>query len=162
MIRRLLERAERTENSLHLLLLNLKQAFDKVSVDALEVSLHRYSSRRTRLQLSKFSQQTPFYDLAYADDTALVAGAADRAEQLLSMVETIASHGNLRLNWEKSVLLKFPSSQNPVYIQHRHMVKEVDHAKYLGIFLSRNGTTRKDVTECLRKARKHLNTLRHF
>ena len=41
-----------------------------------------------------FSQQTPFYDLAYADDAALVAGTAERAEQLLEMVEAIASHSN--------------------------------------------------------------------
>ena len=109
-----------------------------------------------------FSQQTPFYDLAYADDTALVAGTADRAEQLLSIVETIASHSNLQLNGEKSVLLKSPSSQNPVYNQHGNNVKEVEHAKYLGVFLSRNGTMRKDVTECLRKAKKHFNTRHHF
>ena len=42
------------------------------------------------------------------------------------------------------------------------MVKEVDDPKHLSVFLSRNGTTRKDVTERLRKARKHVNTLHHF
>ena len=60
---------------------------------------------------------------------------------------------------EKSVLSL--SSQNPVYNQHGNKVREVERAKFLGIFLSRNGTTRKDVTERLRKARKHFNTLRH-
>ena len=43
-----------------------------------------------------------------------------------------------------------------------NMVKEVDDPKHLSVFLSRNGTTRKDVTERLRKARKHVNTLHHF
>ena len=43
-VRRLLERAERTESSLYvlLLLLDWKQAFDRVNVQALEVSLRRY------------------------------------------------------------------------------------------------------------------------
>ena len=39
-------------------------------------------------------------------------------------------------------------------------IKEVEHAKYLG--LSRNGSSRKDVTERLAKARKHFNTFYHF
>ena len=65
-----------------------------------------------------FSQQTPFYDLAYADDTALIAGAAERAQQLLAVVETVASHCNLHFNWEKSVLLKSQASQNSVYNTH--------------------------------------------
>ena len=94
--------------------------------------------------------------------TALIAGAADRAEQLLAVVETVASQCNLQLNWVKSVLLKSQASQNSVYNMHGDQVKEVTHAKYLGVHLSRNGTTRKHVTERLRKARKHFNTLHHF
>ena len=105
-----------------------------------------------------FSQQTPFYDLAYVDDTALIAGTAGRAEQLLAVVETVASHCNLQLNWEKSVLLKSQASQNDVRNMHGDKVKEVMHAKYLGVFLSRNGTTRKDVTE---RFRKNQETLQH-
>ena len=97
-----------------------------------------------------FSQQTPFYDLAYADDTALIAGTAQRTEQLLTLVENTAAHSNLQLNWTKSLLLMSPSSQNHVYSQHGEMVKEVDHAKYLGVILSRNASGKKDVTERLR------------
>ena len=38
-----------------------------------------------------FSQQAPFYDLAYADDTAPVADTAERAEQLFTVVDTATS-----------------------------------------------------------------------
>ena len=48
--------------------------------------------------------QTTSFELQY------FKGIAERAEQLLSMVETMASHSNLQLNWDKSVLLKSPSS----------------------------------------------------
>ena len=57
-----------------------------------------------------FSQQPPFYDLAYADDTALIAGTAQRTEQLITLVAKTAAHSNLQLNWSKSLLLKSPSS----------------------------------------------------
>ena len=110
-----------------------------------------------------FSQQkTPFYDLAYADDTALIAGTAQRTEQLLALVENTAAHSNLPLNWSKSLLFKSPSSQNHVYNQHGEMVKEAEYARYLGVILSRNGSSLKDVTERLRKARKHFGTIHHF
>ena len=42
------------------------------------------------------------------------------------------------------------------------MVKEVEHAKYLRVIISGNGSSCKDVTERLRKARKHHGTLHHF
>ena len=48
-----------------------------------------------------FSRQTPFYDLVYADDTALIAGTAQRAEQLFTLIENAAAHSNLQLNWEQ-------------------------------------------------------------
>ena len=96
----------------------------------------------------------PFYDLTYADDTVLIAGTAQRTEQLLTLV----AHSNLQLNWSKSLLLKSPSSQNHVFNQHGEML---EHAKYLGVILSRNGSSKMDVTERLKKARKHFATLHH-
>ena len=140
---RLLERPERTNTSLCVLLLDWKEAFDRVSVDALEVAMQRYGVPQSMVTLISsiytsqlfqvraaghtsdvlcahwcparmpprtvplphgaqhdparrgptvenggmmpwvFGQQTSFYDLAYADDTALVASTAERAEQLL-------------------------------------------------------------------------------
>ena len=100
--------------------------------------------------------------LAYADDTALVASTAERAEQLVALTETTAAHSNLALNWDKCLLLKSHYSRNPVRNLTGEEIKEVERAKYLGVMLSRNGSCRKDVTERLAKARKHFNTLHHF
>ena len=103
---------------------------------------------------------------APARDTQIFVGAEAAYKhvclQLLTLVENTAAHTKLQLNWSKSLLLKSPSSQNHVYNQHGEMVKEVDHAKYLRVILSRNGSSKKDVTERLCKARKHLGTLHHF
>ena len=61
-----------------------------------------------------FGQQTNFYDLAYTDDTALVASTAERAEQLVALTEVTAVRSNLTLNWDKCLLLKSHHSRNPV------------------------------------------------
>ena len=174
-LRRLLEKAERTDDSLYVLLLDWRQAFDKINIEALGsprgchaenggTTVHgvfyfshlflsavssqigrpykRYfrSGIRYQTRLSSFtvplphraqhgllrrgpsahsggvfSQQRHFYDLAYADDTALVARTAERAQQLLGVVETTAVHSNLTLNWDKCLLLKSPASKNHVY-----------------------------------------------
>ena len=212
-LRRLLERAERTNTSLYVLLLDWKQAFDRVSVKALEVAMQRcgvpqamialirsiYTSQLFQVKATSntsevlcaksgirrgcplspclflmvhsmilrdvgsqllenggmmpwvFGQQTNFYELAYADDTALVA-----------LTEITAAHSNLALNWDKCLLLKSHYSRNPVRNLTGEEIKEVEHAKYLGVMLSRNGSSRKDIRERLAKARKHFNTLHHF
>ena len=107
-----------------------------------------------------FGQQTSFYDLAYADDTALVASTAEQAEQLVAPTKPTAAYSNLALNWDKCLLLKSHYSQNPVHNLTGDEIKDVEHANYLG--LSRNGSSQKDVTERLAKARKHFNTFHHF
>ena len=221
---RLLEKAERTDDSLYVLLLDWRQASDKVNIEALEVAMQRmgvpqsmvsfishiYSSQLFQVkaaghtsdileaasgirqgcplspylflivrsmifydvdhQLTEeggmmpwvFSQQRHFYDLAYADDAALVARTAERAQQLLGVVESTAAHSNLTLNWDKCLLLKSHASRNHVYNAEGGMVKETAHAKYFGVILSSSGTARKDVNERLAKARKHFSTLHHF
>ena len=40
------------------------------------------------------------------------------------------------------MLLKSQASQNDVHNMHGNKVKEMRHAKYHGVYLSRNGTTR--------------------
>ena len=47
-------------------------------------------------------------------DTALLAGTSTRAEQLLHTLQRIASHSNLHLNLKKCVLLRSPTSHNPI------------------------------------------------
>ncbi|CAE7214369.1 unnamed protein product, partial [Symbiodinium natans] len=56
-----------------------------------------------------YSQNQPFYDLAYADDTALIASTAHRAEQLLHILQRIAAHSNFHLNLKKCARKHFNS-----------------------------------------------------
>ena len=79
-----------------------------------------------------FEQQTNFYDLAYADDTSLVASTAERAEQLVALTKLTAAHSNLALNWDKCLLLKSHDSRNPVCNLTGEEINEVEHAYIWG------------------------------
>ena len=70
-------------------------------------------------------------------------------------VENTAVHSNLQLNWSKSLLLR-SLPHRTTSTTNLDMVKEVEHAKYVGVMLSRNGAARKDVTERL-----HFKTMHH-
>ena len=109
-----------------------------------------------------YSQNQPFYDLAYADDTALIAGTANRAELLLHTLQKVASHSNLHLNLKKCVLLRSPTSQNTVHFTNGTPLTIELHAKYLGVTLSSDGSSHRDVLTRLAKARKHFNSLHQF
>ena len=106
-----------------------------------------------------YSQNQPFYDLAYADDTALIAGTAKRAEQLLHTLQKVASHSNLHLNLKKCVLLRSPTSH---HFTHGPPLPIEQHAKYLGATLSSNGSSHRDVLTRVAKARTHFNSLHQF
>ena len=109
-----------------------------------------------------YSQNQPFYDPAYADDTALIAGTAKRAEQLLHILQKVAAHSNLHLNLKKCVLLRSPTSHNTVHFTNGTPITIEQHAKYLGVTLSSDGSSHRDVLTCVVKARKHFNSLHQF
>ena len=109
-----------------------------------------------------YSQNQPFYDLAYADDTALIAGTAKRAEQLLHTLQKVASHSNLLLNLKKRVLRRSPTSQNTVHFTNGTPLTIEQHAKYLGVTLSSDGSSHRDVLTRVAKARKHFHSLHQF
>ena len=66
-----------------------------------------------------YSQNQPFYDLAYADDTALLAGTAISAEQLFHTLQHVASSSNLHLNLKKC-LLTLPHLTQRHHVHRRH------------------------------------------
>ena len=109
-----------------------------------------------------YSQNQPFYDLAYADDTALILGTATKAEQLLHILQKVAAHSNLHLNLKKCVLLRSPTSHNTVHITNGTPLTIEQHAKYLGVTLSSDGSSHRDVLTHVAKARKHFNSLHQF
>ena len=102
----------------------------------------------------------PFYDLAYADDTALIAGTAKRAEQLLHTLQKVASHSNLHLNLKKCVLLRSPTSQNTVHFTNGTPLTIEQHAKYLGVTLSTATAPHTETSHACGKDR-HANTSTH-
>ena len=105
-----------------------------------------------------YSQNQPFYDLAYADDTALIAGTAKRAEQLLHTLQKVAAHSNLHLNLKKCVLLR----SHTIHFTNGTPLTIEQHAKYLGVTLSSDGSSHRDVLTRVAKARKHFNSLHQF
>ena len=46
------------------------------------------------------SQNQEFYDLAYADDTAIFTRAAERGQQILHQIQEVAAFSNLSLNYK--------------------------------------------------------------
>ncbi|CAE7260206.1 Pol [Symbiodinium natans] len=223
-LRRQLERAEATGNSLYVVLLDWEKAFDKIHPQALHTALTRYgvphhltnlisniytapqfnvsaaghtsstatasSGIRQGCPLSPYlflivhsmimhdvdvaitangqnlpwlySQNQAFYDLAFADDTALMSGTAAKTEQLLHAVQTTAAHSNLRLNVKKCMLLRSPASSGAVHFTDGTPVQQVDHAKYLGVILSSDSSSHRDVVQRIAKARKNFNALHSF
>ena len=110
-----------------------------------------------------YSQNQPFYDLAYADDTALLAGTATRAQQLLHTLQAVASHSNLRLNLKKCILLRSPTSHKTDHLHkrytcHHRAALQVPwrNAQQIRLHPQRHVTTR------LAKARKHFHSLHQF
>ncbi|CAE7861948.1 ODA1, partial [Symbiodinium sp. KB8] len=108
------------------------------------------------------SQNQPFYDLAYADDTAPLVGTAISAEQLFHTLQRVDSSSNLHLNLKKCLLLRSPTSHNAITFTDGTPVTIEQHAKYLGVTLSSDGSTNKDITTRLVKARKHFYALHQF
>ena len=109
-----------------------------------------------------YSQNQPFYDLAYADDTAPLVGTAISAEQLFHTLQRVDSSSNLHLNLKKCLLLRSPTSHNAITFTDGTPVTIEQHAKYLGVTLSSDGSTNKDITTRLVKARKHFYALHQF
>ena len=56
---------------------------------------------------------------------------------------------DLAFKCDKCLLLNSQFSRNSVHNFTGDRIKEAEHPKYLGVMLSRNGMTRKDVTERL-------------
>eukprot|EP00439_Symbiodinium_sp_Y106_P086170 s397_g31.t1 len=108
-----------------------------------------------------YSQNQPFYDLAYADDTALIAGTAKKAEQLLHILQKVAAHSNLHLNLKKCVLPRSPASHNTVHFTNGTPLTIEQHAKYLGVTLSSDGSSHRDVSHAIGRASQASATFSH-
>ena len=131
----LTESAERHGSTLYMQLLGWTQDFDKLHSQAVTQALTRHGVMPDFVDLveaivpavAASRQNQPFFDLAYADDTAIFTGTAERGQQVLHTLREVAAHSNLSLNYKKSVLLRSSNVQS-LPVPHRR----ADEASHTG------------------------------
>ena len=74
-----------------------------------------------------------------------------KAEQLLHILQKVAAHSNLHLNLKKCVLPRSPASHNTVHFTNGTPLTIEQHAKYLGVTLSSDGSSHRDVSHASQK-----------
>ena len=109
------------------------------------------------------SAQVPLFDLAYADDTLIVARTARVAEFALHSIESIALQYNLRLNKSKCEYLRM-FAQSPISFSDGTELKLVGDsgAKYLGAILTADGRASKEISARIQKAALGVKAVSHF
>jgi len=129
------------------------------------------------------SQKHPLFDLAYADDTIILAKSAATTQRILHLIQDTAAQYNLKLNMGKCELLRTNAS-NPVYFKtvlspHTltgttppKQVQAKHQAKYLGVIITPQskhpqtgkyqGYHDKDITARLQKGRDGFKKLHKF
>jgi len=90
---------------------------------------------------------SPFTDLVYADDTALLLPSATDATTSLKSFSDSASHVGLNISWPKTKVQNIgPGPKPPDISVDGNTVKSVDSFLYLGILQSSDGQCRPDLT----------------
>ena len=89
----------------------------------------------------------------------LLSRVCNCRERLRHTLQKVASHSNLHLNLKKCVLLRSPTSHNTLHFTNGTPLTIEQHAKYLGVTLSSDGSSHRDVVTRLAKARKHFHSL---
>ena len=107
------------------------------------------------------SVNTPLFDLAYADDTALIGKSWGTVQRALHHIESIASQYNLKLNKSKCIHLR---QNSPHFIRFTDgtPTKHQHQAKYLGVVIRDDCSTLTDITSRIGKARAGFQTLHKF
>ena len=113
------------------------------------------------------SAANPVTDLAYADDTLVVARTAEVAETILHSIQRTAKQYGLELNLGKCEVVQINSQQEIAFFtedqeEERKIVKRVEQAKYLGLTVDRRGRMKADLTARLGRAQATLNMLAKF
>ena len=84
------------------------------------------------------SQQHPLFDLAYADDTVILAKSQQKAQQILQTIQRIAQQSNLHLNMSKCEMIR-TKAEGTVHFLDGTAVKTPQYIKYLGVILRADG-----------------------
>ena len=80
-LRRLLEKAERTDDSLYVLLLDWRQAFDKVNIEALEVAMQRMGVPQSMVSFISHIYSSQLFEVKAAGHTSDILEAASGIRQ---------------------------------------------------------------------------------
>ncbi|KAK7089318.1 hypothetical protein V1264_024890 [Littorina saxatilis] len=99
-------------------------------------------------------------DLDFADDVGLLSHKQQHAQAKLTRLREEAEKTGLKINRQKTEVMKMNNKQNlPIQLQGETL-KETDHFTYLGSVISTDGGADDDVKSRINKARHAFNTLR--
>ncbi len=109
------------------------------------------------------SSDHPLSQLAYADDTMVVARSAALTERRLQTIQSKAFQFNIKLNLKKCELIRLNSQNNVCFLtppgHPPQSVKVVHHAKYLGMVISQDGSPMRNIRERAGQARAAVSSL---
>ena len=127
----------------------------------------------TVLMPTLHSQLRPLFDIAYADDTAIICKSAARCQEILHSVQEVAAQYNIKLNLSRCELLRM-NATNDVHFHPMHSnpkarqdpnkvpVKVKQQATYLGVTIRADGKTHTDVSQRIAKSRAGFKQLHKF
>ena len=102
-----------------------------------------------------------FTEIIFADDTILFAADGDSLNQLLHTVEHVSGLFGLRLNRNECVVVNFKRIL-PIDFEDGAEIKEAEHATYLGVTMSNDGDSDKEVHKRISDAKRAWYKLDEF
>jgi hypothetical protein len=102
--------------------------------------------------------------LLYADDVALVSSSTRDMQALLNIVEAYSLEFELKLNPDKSVLLVFnyKNESRPVVKLNGEKIEEAHSTRYLGAYISNDGSNDIQIKERLASSLRSMGKLREI
>ena len=98
-------------------------------------------------------------DLEYADDLALLSHSVDDMQEKTQCLETAAASVGLRINKDKTKIMKMKTASSQAVTLANGPVEEVEEFTYLGSIVSTTGGTEQDVEARLGKARSTFRSM---
>ena len=92
-------------------------------------------------------------DLDFADDIALTSSTKCQIQQKVTNLSTTSMTTGLKINSEKTKLLRLNTTSNENVQIDEHDIEDVESFVYLGAYISKSGGTEEDIKARLGKAR---------
>lgn len=102
-------------------------------------------------------------NLRFADDIDLMAGTQQELQDLTNRLETSATRFGMEISAEKSkVLVNGPEGRSGVIMMNGDPLEEVEKFKYLGAYLTKNGTSQTELRTRIATATTAMVKLEHI